>query len=107
MAKKEVTAYFQKIAELGGTMPENLPTPEKSAKALKKERLKGVTKKSLVYLFFSNSVLCLDLFIYPLQFPCCIITPFFINREITLLHDNSCRPVNLSFQRIISKMRFL
>ena len=99
MAKKKVTAYSQKIAELGGTMPENLPTPEKSAKAL---------KKSLVYLFFfPNSVLCLDLFIYPLQFPCCIITPFFINREITLLHDNSCRPVNLSFQRIISKMRFL
>ena len=43
MAKKEVTAYSQKIAELGGTIPENLPTPEKSAKAL---------KKSLVYLFF-------------------------------------------------------
>ncbi len=52
MAKKKVTAYSQKIAELVGTMPENLPTPEKSAKALKKERLKGVTKKSLVYLFF-------------------------------------------------------
>ena len=43
MAKKKVTAYSQKIAELGGTMPENLPTLEKSANAL---------KKSLVYLFF-------------------------------------------------------
>ncbi|MBR4398830.1 MAG: DNA damage-inducible protein D, partial [Fibrobacter sp.] len=28
----------QTIAELGGTMPENLPTPEKRAKVLKKER---------------------------------------------------------------------
>lgn len=28
----------QTIAELGGTMPENLPTPEKSAKLLKRER---------------------------------------------------------------------
>ena len=35
----------QTIAELGGTMPENLPTPEKSAKLLKKERLKRVGKK--------------------------------------------------------------
>ena len=35
----------QTIAELGGTMPENLPTPEKSVKALKKERSKGVAKK--------------------------------------------------------------
>ncbi len=35
----------QTIAELGGTMPENLPTPEKSAKVLKKERSKGVAKK--------------------------------------------------------------
>jgi DNA-damage-inducible protein D len=35
----------QTIAELGGTMPENLPTPEKSAKVLKKERAKGVVKK--------------------------------------------------------------
>ena len=35
----------QTIAELGGTMPENLPTPEKSAKVLKKERLKSVAKK--------------------------------------------------------------
>ena len=35
----------QTIAELGGTMPENLPTPEKSAKVLKKERLKGIAKK--------------------------------------------------------------
>ena len=35
----------QTIAELGGTMPENLPTPEKSAKVLKKERTKGVAKK--------------------------------------------------------------
>jgi hypothetical protein len=26
-------------------MPENLPTPEKSAKVLKKERAKGVVKK--------------------------------------------------------------
>jgi len=35
----------QTIAELGGTMPENLPTPEKSVKALKKERLKRVARK--------------------------------------------------------------
>ena len=35
----------QTIAELGGTMPENLPTPEKSVKALKKERLKSVARK--------------------------------------------------------------
>ena len=35
----------QTIAELGGTMPENLPTPEKSAKVLKNERLKGIAKK--------------------------------------------------------------
>ena len=35
----------QTIAELGGTMPENLPTPEKSAKVLKKERLKSVARK--------------------------------------------------------------
>ena len=35
----------QTIAELGGTMPENLPTPEKSAKLLKKELLKRVGKK--------------------------------------------------------------
>ena len=35
----------QTIAELGGTMPEDLPTPEKSAKVLKKERSKGVAKK--------------------------------------------------------------
>jgi len=35
----------QTIAELGGTMPENLPTPEKSAKLLKKERSKRVGKK--------------------------------------------------------------
>lgn len=35
----------QTIAELGGTMPENLPTPEKSAKVLKRERAKGVAKK--------------------------------------------------------------
>ena len=35
----------QTIAELGGTMPENLPSPEKSAKLLKKERLKRVGKK--------------------------------------------------------------
>ena len=35
----------QTIAELGGTMPENLPPPEKSAKLLKKERLKKVGKK--------------------------------------------------------------
>jgi len=32
----------QTIAELGGTMPENLPTPEKSAKVLKKERTKNL-----------------------------------------------------------------
>ena len=52
--RKEIIAlgqtYFavktrQTIAELGGTMPENLPTPEKSAKLLKKERLKSVAKK--------------------------------------------------------------
>ena len=36
----------QTIAELGGTMPENLPTPEKSAKLLKKERSKRVGKIS-------------------------------------------------------------
>jgi len=35
----------QTIAELGGTMPENLPTPEKSTKVLKKERLKSVARK--------------------------------------------------------------
>lgn len=35
----------QTIAELGGTMPENLPTPEISAKKLKKERTKSITKK--------------------------------------------------------------
>ena len=35
----------QTIAELGGTMPENLPTPEKSIKVLKKERLKSVARK--------------------------------------------------------------
>lgn len=35
----------QTIAELGGTMPEKLPTPEKSAKLLKKERLKRVARK--------------------------------------------------------------
>ena len=35
----------QTIAELGGTMPENLPTPEKSAKLLKKEHLKRVARK--------------------------------------------------------------
>ena len=35
----------QTIAELGGTMPEDLPTPEKSIKMLKKERLKSVARK--------------------------------------------------------------
>lgn len=35
----------QTIAELGGTTPENLPTPEKSIKVLKKERLKSVARK--------------------------------------------------------------
>ena len=35
----------QTIAELGGTMPEDLPTPEKSIKVLKKERLKSVARK--------------------------------------------------------------
>jgi len=35
----------QTIAELGGTMPENLPTPEISAKKLKKERAKSIEKK--------------------------------------------------------------
>ena len=35
----------QTIAELGGTMPENLPTPKISAKKLKQERKKAVAKK--------------------------------------------------------------
>lgn len=35
----------QTIAELGGTMPENLPTPKISAKKLKKERAKSIEKK--------------------------------------------------------------
>ena len=35
----------QTIAELGGTMPEDLPTPEKSVKVLKKERLKSIARK--------------------------------------------------------------
>lgn len=35
----------QTIAELGGTMPENLPTPEISAKKLKQERKKAIAKK--------------------------------------------------------------
>ena len=35
----------QTIAELGGTMPENLPTPKISAKKLKKERKKAIAKK--------------------------------------------------------------
>ena len=35
----------QTIAELGGTMPENLPTPKISAKKLKQERKKTITKK--------------------------------------------------------------
>ena len=54
--RKEVIAlgqtYFavgkkvrQTIAELGGTMPENLPTPKISAKKLKNSRIKGVTKQ--------------------------------------------------------------
>ena len=33
------------IAELGGTMPENLPTPKISAKKLKQERKKAIAKK--------------------------------------------------------------
>ena len=35
----------QTIAELGGTMPENLPTPQISAKKLKRERKKAFAKK--------------------------------------------------------------
>ncbi len=35
----------QTIAELGGTMPENLPTPKISAKKLKRERKKAITNK--------------------------------------------------------------
>ena len=35
----------QTIAELGGTMPENLPTPEISAKKLKQERKKAIAGK--------------------------------------------------------------
>lgn len=35
----------QTIAELGGTMPENLPTPTISAKKLKQERKKAIAKK--------------------------------------------------------------
>ena len=35
----------QTIAELGGTMPENLPTPKISAKKLKQERKKAVAEK--------------------------------------------------------------
>ena len=35
----------QTIAELGGTMPENLPTPKISAKKLKNSRIKGVSKQ--------------------------------------------------------------
>ena len=35
----------QTIAELGGTMPENLPTPKISAKKLKQERKKAIAKK--------------------------------------------------------------
>jgi len=33
------------IKELGGTMPEDLPTPEKSVKKLEKEMAKKITKK--------------------------------------------------------------
>ena len=35
----------QTIAELGGTMPENLPTPKISAKKLKQNRKKAIAKK--------------------------------------------------------------
>ena len=35
----------QTIAELGGTMPENLPTPKISVKKLKRERKKAIAKK--------------------------------------------------------------
>lgn len=35
----------QTIAELGGTMPENLPSPKISAKKLKQERKKAIAKK--------------------------------------------------------------
>lgn len=34
----------QTIAELGGTMPENLPTPEKSVKQIEKEHKKKLKK---------------------------------------------------------------
>ena len=33
------------IKKLGGTMPENLPTPEKSIKQLEKEELKKIEMK--------------------------------------------------------------
>ena len=35
----------QTIADLGGTMPENLPTPEKSIKQLEREQQKKVSSK--------------------------------------------------------------
>ena len=39
------SAVRKTIKELGGTMPEDLPTPDKSIKELEKERLKKVIKK--------------------------------------------------------------
>jgi DNA-damage-inducible protein D len=33
------------IAELGGTMPEDLPTPEKSIKQIEKEKMKRLSAK--------------------------------------------------------------
>lgn len=35
----------QTIAELGGTMPKNLPTPKVSAKKLKQKRKKAIAEK--------------------------------------------------------------
>ena len=35
----------QTIAELGGTMPEDLPTPEKSIKQIEKEEAKRIESK--------------------------------------------------------------
>lgn len=35
----------QTIAELGGTMPEDLPTPEKSIKQVEKEEAKRIENK--------------------------------------------------------------
>ena len=40
------TKVRQTIEELGGTMPENLPTPEKSIQQLEKEQAKQIPKKN-------------------------------------------------------------